>query len=192
MPSARRPDARSGGAGTCTSASPWHSPSPRPFVLRVDVPPHRLRGDRADGRDEIRPGPQRRQPGTQVRELAPQFMGCEALDLVGDVRRGVLRVSLHEQVHMVGLDVQRDDRPVMLGALLPDQRVQPVTNLTHEDSPTVLRAPDDMEAEIIDPTRPSGHLPHHTGDYTSAVHLTIAVHTGFPCRPKAAVPSGGI
>ncbi|SQD94958.1 conserved hypothetical protein [Parafrankia sp. Ea1.12] len=94
-------------------------------------------------------------------ELHAQHPGRQPLELVGDRRRGVLRVKLDEQVHMVGHDLPRNDHPLMPGALPPDQLRTAVTDGTSEHRAAELRAPHPAIPKVVDTTRAHHHPPNH-------------------------------
>jgi len=59
---------------------------------------------------------------------------------VRDVRRGVSRAGLHEQVHVVGHDLAGYDPPPVRGGLFPGQFPQLGSDTSFQDRAPVLRA----------------------------------------------------
>ena len=96
-------------------------------------------------------------------------------------------MSLYEQAHVIGNDLQRHDAPAMLAGLRADQFLTAGGDPAREDRPPVLRAPHKVMPELVHPTSGHLHLPGHAGDYTHDLCQT----TRFPCRLKTAVPSRG-
>ncbi|ABW10562.1 hypothetical protein Franean1_1106 [Parafrankia sp. EAN1pec] len=72
----------------------------------------------------------------------------------------MLRMSLDEQVRMVGHDLPRNDQPLMPGALPPDQLRTAVTDRTSEHRAAELRAPHPAIPKPVDATR-THHHPRH-------------------------------
>ncbi len=126
-----------------------------------------------------------------MRELAAQHVGRETLHLVDDVRRGMLRVSLDEQVNMVQFDLQHDNRPVVLGALGPDRLVAAVPDGAGQDRAAVLRAPHDVIAKVAGAAHADHHPAEHPSENTGTAGPTGAGPYQIPCRLTAPVPSGG-
>ena len=92
-------------------------------------------------------------------------------------------MSLHEQVHVIGHDLQRHNPPAILIGLRADQ---PLTAVS-ENPTAILRAPHDVTPEAIHATSGNLHFTGHAGDYTH--HICQAPR--FRRRLKAAVPSRG-
>jgi hypothetical protein len=96
-------------------------------------------------------------------------------------------MSFHEQVYMIGHDLQRHHPPAVLAGIRADQFLAAGGNRAREDRAPVLRAPHDVIPELVHPTSRHLPLPGHAGDYTHDLCQT----TRFPCRPKTAVSSRG-
>jgi hypothetical protein len=77
---------------------------------------------------------------------------------VGDQRGRGIRAGTDEQVHVVGHDLERFDRPAPLGGLLTEERLQPGCDLTDQDALAVLRASDDVPADAVHRARRSAVL----------------------------------
>ena len=134
---------------------------PRSFVLGVDVSLDGIRADSTYGSDEVGPRPQSGQARGQRRELRAQCARRESLELVGNERRRVLRPGLHEQVDVVGHDLQRDDPPAVLGGLLSDQFFAAHGDISDQHGSAVLRAPHDVVADVPDSTRAGANCATH-------------------------------
>ena len=96
-------------------------------------------------------------------------------------------MSFHEQVHVIGHDLQNHNPPAVPASLRTDQILTPVGDPARECRPSAPRAPHDVVPQAAHPTSEHLHLPCHAGDYTHALCQT----TRFPCRPKTAVPYRG-
>ena len=75
---------------------------------------------------------------------------------------------LHEQVHVVGHHLKGDDLPPAFLCLLPDQFVQSFRDPAAEDRTAVLRAPHDVEPEVVHAPGESANLPGH--GHTITIH----------------------
>ena len=75
---------------------------------------------------------------------------------------------LHEEVDVVGHHLKGDDLPAAFVSLLPDQFVQAFRDPAAEDRTTVLRAPHDVESEVIHAAGESANLPGH--DHAITIH----------------------
>src|SRR4051812_458810 len=109
--------------------------------------------------------------------------------------KGVLRVSFHEQVHVVGHDLQGDDPPPMLGGLDPDQLLASVLDRPVQNRAAVFRAEHHVIPEVVRAASGNLNFAGHANNYARRTYLTAAPRwpgTRFPCRLKAAVPSRGL
>jgi hypothetical protein len=92
-------------------------------------------------------------------------------------------MSFHEQVHVIGHDLQCHYPPAVLAGLPADQRLTLAREPTSQDRAAALWAPHHVISLIMDPTCGNLHLPGHARHYT---HRLCQAR-----RPKTAVPSRG-
>src|SRR5262249_13687869 len=86
----------------------------------------------------------------QVLVLPPQLKAGDALALLDDVGRGIDGPGPDEEVDVVGLDRQLQDRPPLLSALVLDQLAAVPGNLADQHRLAALRAPDAVVDDEMD------------------------------------------
>ena len=148
-------------------------PKHLPPLLRFDVAADRCFRNRANRCDEVRAGPQRRQPGPQRWKFGTQHARRDRLELRGDLRRRPARVGLDKGVDVVRHHFQRVDRHVACGGDLAHQFLQPGFHPIDQDGATIFRTPDDviLEAENCPGIpRISGFHSDHAALYNCGVH----------------------
>jgi hypothetical protein len=95
-------------------------------------------------------------------------------------------MSVHEQVHVIGRDLQRHHTPAITGPRT-DQLRTPARGPAAQDQAAIPRAPHGVMPQVEDATFGNLHVPGHAGDYTHRLCQT----TRFPRGPKSAAPRRG-
>jgi hypothetical protein len=96
-------------------------------------------------------------------------------------------MSVHEQVHVIGHDLQRHDPPATITGPRIDQLRTPARGRATQNQAAIHRAPHDVTPQVEDATCGNLHVLGHAGDYTHRLCQT----TRFRRRPKTVAPSRG-
>lgn len=80
-------------------------------------------------------------------------------------------MSLDEEVDVIGHDLQGDDRPVVLCALLANEHFASGGDGIYQYRPPVLRAPHDVIAKVVRSSCSVGYEPRDALDYTGGACL---------------------
>src|SRR4029077_11703633 len=96
-------------------------------------------------------------------------------------------MSLHEQMHMSGHELQRHNPPAILVGLRADKSLATASDPVSENPTAIIRAPRDVIPEATHATSGNVRFPRHAGEYTHRLCQPLRFR-----RLKAAVPSRGV
>jgi len=125
-------------------------------VLRIasflvgDVSPDGRFGNGANAAHVVAPRPESRHARFEPREFFSQFVGREALELSGNVRRSQPRVGFNEHVNVIGHNFQSVNLSGQFLRLLVQKFSQAFLHGSEEHLQSVLGAPNQVILERVD------------------------------------------
>jgi hypothetical protein len=97
-------------------------------------------------------------------------------------------MSVYEQVHVIGHDLERHRPPAILADPRTNQLCTPADDPAAQDEAAIPQAPHDVIPQAEDATCGNLHVPGHAGDYTHRLRQIVR----FFRRLKTATPSRGV
>jgi len=161
-------------------------------LLAFYVFAYRRVGHAAYRGNEVTPAPKCRQTGTQTCKLVSKDMRGISLEPLGYFRRAPARVSLYEQVNMLGHNLQSVNRHLNLDSLFSKEGFQPAGDLSFKHRTSILRTPHEV---VLEAENSSGVFSvssiHINNIYPTDTKSTLIGKEirSFPCQLKQTVPA---
>jgi hypothetical protein len=149
--------------------------------LICDIALNRCSRDVTDRAGEVTPAPKRRQSGSQRGELLPQYPRCKSFQPVHDLGNAERWIAFHEEVNVVGHDLEGVNRHAQLSGLLIKQDPQAMLDIASQNGPSILRAPHDVILEREDGPLVFSVSVVHALDYTTDRQLVKCLVSREEC-----------
>jgi len=158
--------------------------------LTLDILLHNSQGSSSHRRDKIAIGPQGRQFALQDRKLLAQEATTSAFDQTYQPMDTELGVTLHQQMHVIGHDLQTHHGCLMFLAHFTNDGCQPFCYPFHEHLAAVFGTPDHMILAGIEhiPVGLVGNPAHEDNIQQQAVYCQVSP-SPRPKKEHALYPS---